>query len=199
METSAPIRITIGHGISENRAELVAAVNSLGYEVAAEVDSRRKLRERLRAERPDLVLTALEYDDGDVIGVLLEQSHTDPFPAIITTDTDSLRNVERALQDHVMAYLVEPVDKEQIKPTIYLVLKRFEEFQALRAEVEDLQQALADRKLIEQAKGMLMAREQLPEADAFRRMQKAASHRRVKLVELARAVLAAHDLALNGD
>ena len=69
-------------------------------------------------------------------------------------------------------------------------MRRFEQFQALRKEAADLTQALEDRKMIEQAKGILMKKAGLDEHDAFRRLQKLASDKNQKLVDAAQAVLA---------
>ena len=72
-------------------------------------------------------------------------------------------------------------------------MRRFEQFQALRRETVDLKQALEDRKLIERAKGLLMKKAELDEADAFRRLQKLASDQNRKLVEIARMLLTAEE------
>ena len=72
-------------------------------------------------------------------------------------------------------------------------MRRFEQFQALRREAADLKQALEDRKLIERAKGMLMKKAQLDEAEAFRRLQKLASDKNRKLVEIAKILLTAEE------
>ena len=72
-------------------------------------------------------------------------------------------------------------------------MRRFEQFEALRRETADLRQALEDRKVIERAKGILMKRARLDEQEAFRRLQKLASERNLKLVEMGRAVVTAED------
>ena len=72
-------------------------------------------------------------------------------------------------------------------------MRRFEQFQALRREAADLKQALEDRKLIERAKGVLMKKARLDEAEAFRRLQKLASDKNRKLVEIAQMLLTAEE------
>lgn len=89
-----------------------------------------------------------------------------------------------------MAYLVEPIDIDQIKPTIYLVLERFQQFESLKEENRDLKQALEDRKTIEKAKGILMGKMELNESEAFRELQKQASAKRIKLVKHAAEMIA---------
>ena len=76
-------------------------------------------------------------------------------------------------------------------PAIVLATSRFAEFQLLRREIDDLREALETRKLIEQAKGILMQRRRLNEADAFRLMQKQSQNENKRLVDIARAIITA--------
>ena len=101
--------------------------------------------------------------------------------------------IRRAEADHVLAYLVKPIKQADLEPAIAIAMRRFEQFQALRKEAADLRQALEDRKMIEKAKGILMKKAGLDEADAFRRLQKLASDKNQKLVEIARMILTAEE------
>ncbi|HVW39250.1 MAG TPA: ANTAR domain-containing protein, partial [Pirellulales bacterium] len=105
--------------------------------------------------------------------------------------------IERAEESHVFAYLLKPITQLQLEPAIMLAMRRHDEFQALKHEADDLRQALADRKLIERAKGLLMKHLNLDEQDAFRKLQKLASSKNKKLVEIAEMVLTMAE-ALNG-
>jgi len=92
-----------------------------------------------------------------------------------------------------MAYLIKPIKQADLETAIALAMRRFEQFQALRKEAGDLRQALEDRKVIERAKGVLMRWSGLDEAEAFRRLQRTASDRNLKLVEVARMLLVAEE------
>ncbi len=92
-----------------------------------------------------------------------------------------------------MAYLTKPAKPADIQAAIALAILRFEHFQKIRQETADLRQALEDRKLIERAKGVVMRRQHLDEPAAFRRLQKLASDRNLKLVEAARLILCAEE------
>lgn len=193
------ISILIAHpdaGVSET---LVQAIRELKYHVQAEVNSQQALLDECRRQRPNLIISSVDMRDGSAIDALIKISDENPIPAIVVTDNDSLKEVEHALEDHVMAYLLLPIDKDQIQPTIYLVLKRFEQFEALHEEVQDLRQTLADRKIIERAKGVLMSQEQCDEEDAFRKLQRTASDRRTKLVNIANEILATHEASDEDD
>ena len=99
----------------------------------------------------------------------------------------------RALTDHVMAYLVKPIDPEQLKAAITMAVLRFQHYLALRKEAADLRQALEDRKVIERAKGVLMKRAALDEPEAFRRLQKLASEKSRRLIDVAQMILVAEE------
>ena len=92
-----------------------------------------------------------------------------------------------------MAYLVKPIKQADLEPAIALAIRRFEQFQQLRQEADDLRQALEDRKVIERAKGVLMKKAQLDEQEAFRRLQKLARDKNKKIVEIARSILLAEE------
>jgi response regulator NasT len=92
-----------------------------------------------------------------------------------------------------MAYLVKPIKQGDLAPSIAVAVRRFEQFKTLRKETADLRQALADRKVIEKAKGILMKKGRLDESEAFRRLQKLASDKNHKLVEIASIIITAEE------
>jgi response regulator NasT len=101
--------------------------------------------------------------------------------------------IQRAEADHVMAFLVKPIKQADLEPAIAIAMRRFEQFQALQKETADLRQALEDRKVIEKAKGVLMKKAGLDENEAFRRLQRLASDRNRKLVDVAQMILTAEE------
>ena len=196
MSTNASSKqILLAHGNEGTRQVLRSILaDELGHRITAAVSTTEALLQGYREQLPDLVVSSVYLEDGDAIECLLEASKIAARPSIIVTTQGDLEHVERALDDHVMSYLVEPVSVDDLRPSIYLVLKRFEEFQELRQEVEELQEALRARKIIERAKGMLMQAKGLDEAEAFKRLQALASSKRKKLVEIAEALLLADEL-----
>jgi response regulator NasT len=113
-----------------------------------------------------------------------------PTPVILVSAYHDAESIERAVVDHVLGYLVKPISKADLQPTISVAMRRFAELQALRKESTDLRQALADRKVIEQAKGILMKLTGADEKDAFRRLQDLAAERNQKLIDAAQNIVA---------
>jgi response regulator NasT len=116
-----------------------------------------------------------------------------PVPVILVSGYHEPELIERALADHVLAYLIKPIKQADLETAIALAMRRFREFQALHQQADDLRQALEDRKLIERAKGVLMKRAGLEEADAFRRLQKLSSDKNQKMVQIARTIITADE------
>jgi response regulator NasT len=165
----------------------------LGHTVVAAAENGRELVEHCRSYLPDLVITDIKMPEMDGIDAANRIYQERPVPVILVSAHQEPALIERAEMDHVMAYFVKPIKLADLAPTIAIAVRRFEQFQSLRQEATDLRNALADRKVIEKAKGILMKKTGLDEADAFRRLQKLASEKNRKLVEIATMILTAEE------
>jgi AmiR/NasT family two-component response regulator len=165
----------------------------LGHTVVATAGTGRELVEQCRTTRPDLVITDIKMPDMDGIEAACQIYRDGPIPVILVSAYHDTEFIRRAEADHILAYLVKPIKQSDLEPAIAIATRRFEQFQALRKEAADLKQALEDRKTIEKAKGVLMKKAGLDEADAFRRLQKLASDKNRKLVEIAQMILTAEE------
>jgi AmiR/NasT family two-component response regulator len=161
----------------------------LGHTVTAAAENGAQLVDFCRFYQPDLVITDIKMPDLDGIDAAMKIYEDRPVPVILVSAYSDAKLIERAEADHIMAYLVKPIKQTDLEPAIGLAMRRFEQFEALRQEAADVRQALEDRKIIEQAKGILMKELGLSEVDAFRRLQKTASSKNLKLIELARLTL----------
>lgn len=166
----------------------------LGHEVVAVAGTGRELVEQCHSLHPDLVITDIKMPDMDGLDAAAEIYATRPVPVIVISAYHDHGLIERAEQNHVVAYLVKPIKQDDIAPAIAIAMRRFEEFQAMCHEASDLRQALEDRKLIERAKGVVMKRMGLNEPDAFTHLQKVASNRRCKVIEVARMILSVEEI-----
>jgi response regulator NasT len=170
----------------------------LGHTVVGTAATGAELVALCRAEKPDLVITDIKMPDMDGIDAAADICRDTPVPVILVSAFHERELLERAEAEHVLAYLVKPIKAADLVPAIGIALRRFKQFQALRQEAADLRQALEDRKLIERAKGVLMKRAAMDEAEAFRRMQKLASEKSRKLVDIATAILMAEEAVAAG-
>jgi response regulator NasT len=165
----------------------------LGHTVVAVAKTGAELVEQCRTSHPELVITDIKMPDMDGIEAAGKLYRQNPVPVILVSAYNDPEFIRRAEADHVLAYLIKPIKAADLEPAIAIAMRRFEQFQALRKEATDLKQALEDRKTIERAKGILMKKAGLDEHDAFRRLQKLASDKNKKLIEIAQVILTADE------
>ncbi len=189
-----PLRILIADDEAIRLMSLRTQLLTLGMEVVAEATTGREAVRFARAHRPDVAILDIKMPDGDGIEAAREITGTRAIPIILLTAYADPPLVERAAAAGVFAYLVKPVGEEDLLPTILTARARFGEFQDLRKEVTTLSEALEARKVIERAKGILMDRLRISEAEAFRRMQIQSQRENKRLVEIARAIMTAHPM-----
>jgi response regulator NasT len=102
--------------------------------------------------------------------------------------------MDAAIEAGVSAYIVDGLQAERVKPVLDVAMKRFNREQKLLDELSDTRRQLADRKLIERAKGVLMARNRLTEDEAYQRLRSMAMNKKLKLAEVAQRILDVEDL-----
>lgn len=187
------LRIAVADDEPDMRDYFKKCLTRLGHQVVAVAETGRELVEQCRALHPDLVITDIRMPDLDGIDAAVQIYRDCPIPVILVSAFHDPDLIERAEADHIMGYLVKPIKQVDLVPTMALAMKRFDQFQQLRKEAADLRQALEDRKVIEKAKGILMKRVAIDEQDAFRRLQKLASEKSRKLIDIAHMVVVAEE------
>jgi AmiR/NasT family two-component response regulator len=187
------LRIVVADDEADMRDYFKKILPRLGHTVVGTAENGRELVEQSRKLEPDLVITDIKMPDMDRIEAAAALYQQRPVPVILVSAHHDPELIKRAEADHIMGYLVKPIKQQDMEPVIGLAMKRFEQFQALRQEAADLRHALEDRKMIERAKGILMKKVKLDEQDAFRRLQKLASDKNLKLVEIARMLVTADE------
>ncbi len=194
MNSDRHLRIAVADDEPDMRLFFRELLPHLGHEVVAEAATGRELVERCRGTRPDLVITDIKMPDMDGIEAAAEANRDGRVPVILITAHHDAENLARMAPDYVMAYLAKPVKPVDLGAAVRLAMLRFEQFQALSRESADLRQALEDRKLIERAKGAVMRRLRVDEAEAYRRLRRCASDNNRKLAEVARSILASEEV-----
>jgi two-component system, response regulator PdtaR len=173
---------------------LKKALAGLGYDVIGEAKNGEEAVSLAEQLQPDAILMDIRMPKLDGIAATERIMEARPTAIVMITAYNERELVNAALHAGASGYLVKPVSDEQIEPALTVALSRFAELRELRGEVSDLKEALETRKLVEQAKGILMRRLQLPENEAYQRLQKVSRDRRQSLKQTAEQVLAAADL-----
>ncbi|MDF1656246.1 MAG: ANTAR domain-containing protein [Verrucomicrobiales bacterium] len=189
---SGPHSIFIAHSLPETRETLEKELKSLGHEIVGISSSCKETLEHVIANPPRLIVSGIDFPDGDGVDTLVKISESRILPSIVVTSNATLERVERAMDDHVMAYLMEPVDAVDLKPSIHVVLRRFEQFEELHQEVRELKGALSTRKKVERAKGILMAKNELTEEEAYLQLRASATKNRISMSKVADLIIDTH-------
>ena len=192
MEQSAsmsPLKVVVVEDDATVRVFLKEALEKLGHEVVGEAATGTDMVRTVLELEPDVVVFDIHLPRLNGLDALRQIYQERVVAAVaITADRDQ-ELVRRALEEHVLAYLVKPVEAHQLGPALMIARAQFAELRELSQENASLRQALQNRKIIERAKGVLMKRYRWTEAEAFRRLQRGAMNRRTTMVELAQNVL----------
>jgi response regulator NasT len=188
--TDSRLRVVVVEDDEATRLALTEALkDKFGHEVVGEAATGPEMVEVVAQTMPDVVLFDIHLPGLDGLTALKHINEQLPVAAVAITADRDLELVRRASEEQVLAFLVKPFELYQLGPILQVARARFEELQGLSSENQRLQQTLENRKLIERAKGVLMKRHRWGEAEAFRRLQRAAMNRRTTMADLARKVL----------
>jgi response regulator NasT len=190
---NSSLRIAVADDEPDMRDYFRKILARLGHRVVAVAQTGSELVEQCQTMHPELVITDIKMPDMDGIEAAERIYRGSPIPIILVSAYHDAELIARAEADHVLGYLVKPIKQADLTPAIALAMRRFEQLEALRKETADLRQALEARKTIERAKGILMKKAGLDEQAAFSRLQKLASDKNLKLVEIARTILTAEE------
>ncbi len=184
-------RVVIADDESIVRTDLKEMLTSLGYLVVGEVGDGRSAVNVARELKPDVVIMDIKMPDMDGIEAAKILTEEQIAPVILLTAYGQKELVDRAKEAGVVGYLVKPFREADLSPAIEIATSRFNEFRIMQQEVQDLQNALETRKLVDRAKGILMDTQGMSEADAFRKIQKMSMNTRKSMREVAEAIILA--------
>ena len=185
------MRVLIAEDETIIRLDLRDLLERAGFVVVAEAHDGLEAVELARAERPDVAIMDVKMPRLDGIEAARRILDERPIPIVMLTAYGQEELVSRAVEAGVFGYLVKPFREADLLPAIRTARARHEELAALREEADSLAEALAARKAIERAKGLLMEKEGLSERDAFARLRRASQVSGKPLRVVAEAVLAA--------
>lgn len=175
-------------------AILVEGLRAAGIEDVFVIGETAHLLKRLVDLNPDVVIIDLASPSRDTLDAMLQVSRVVERPVAMFVDQSDTAMIEAAVDAGVSAYIVDGLKKERVKPIVDMAISRFNAFARLQAELKAAKSELADRKVIEKAKGILMKQKGLNEAEAYALMRTKAMKDSIKLVDLAKSIVTAADL-----
>jgi len=171
------------------RLDIVETLREAGFDVVAEAGDGATAVELARQHKPDVIVMDIKMPTMDGIEAA-EQIRELKIPVVLLTAFSQRELVERAAEAGAMAYVVKPFSPSDLLPAVEVALSRHAQLSALETDITDLQERLETRKLIDQAKGLLIAKNLVKdEPDAFRWIQKSSMDRRLSMSQVARTVI----------
>lgn len=192
--TDTHLRVLI---VDQNLARatiLEEGLREAGYRDIIVVRDMQNLMQRIIDEEPDVILIDLENPNRDVLEQMFRVSRVVQRPVAMFVDSADRGAIEAAVDAGVSAYVVDGLRKERVRAIVETSISRFRAFEKLRVELDETRRQLADRKLIDRAKGILMKQRGLAEEEAYEAMRKAAMDANLRLSEVARSVITAAGL-----
>ncbi len=173
------------------RLDLKEMLEEEGVEVVGEAADGEAAVRLAREREPDLVIMDVKMPGMDGLAAAERIAEETSCAVLILTAFSQKDLVRRAAEAGAMGYLVKPFQKSDLLPAIEIALARHEQMEALRKEGEDARQRLETRKAVDRAKGKLMDRESMTEAEAFRHIQKRAMDERRSMRDIALEIASA--------
>lgn len=190
------LRVMLVDNYVERTAPLKQSLTEAGYEVIAQLTDTVNLDDAVSRLQPDIVIIDTESPSRDTLEHIIVMSQNTPRPVVMFTHDGDTGKMRLATRAGVCAYVVGTVPDERLKPVINAAIVRFEEYSALRTELEEAHLKLSERKVIERAKGLLMKQRGVDEDEAYSLLRNMAMSQNTRLAVLAEQVLQAAKLLL---
>ena len=192
------MRIVIVDDSGLRATVLEDGLREAGYDDIHLVPPRGAFVARIERMAPDVVLIDLGNPSRDTLEEMLTVSRALAKPIAMFVDQSDDSMIEAAIDAGISAYVVDGLRKERVKPIINLAVRRFQAFARMQTELAEARTELADRKIIDRAKAILIATRGLTEPDAYAALRKAAMNQNKKIVDVASAIITAADLLGSG-
>ncbi len=190
------LRVLVVDSSRERAADVCAALALAGHQVAAVLSSALDLSDQVLATKPDVIFIQADSPSRDTLEHLATMNRDCPRPVLLfSQDTDSAM-IRRAVKAGVSSYVVDSVSAERLDSLVEVAIAQFEEFQTLRAELDDANRKLSERIVVDKAKGLLMKARGLDEEAAYHALRKLAMERGRKLADVAQDVIDMANLLL---
>ena len=170
-------------------ALLEQALIDAGFVVLARLSPAENLVERVSELQPDVTIIDIESPSRDTLEDMATLNRDNPHPIVMFTAEDNIDTMRIAMRNGVSAYIVDGLEVSRVKSIVDVAIARFREFHALKTELERARCELEDRKLLDRAKGLLMAHRGLSEPEAYNAIRKLAMDRSQRMVDVARNII----------
>ncbi len=183
--------------IDENRIRasiIEEGLREAGHGRVAVIHDVNEVGRTIELTAPDVIFIDLENPKRDTLEHFFSLSRAVQRPIAMFVDRSDGAMIEKAVEAGVSAYVVDGLRKERVKPILDMAVSRFNAFSRLTRELEEARSALEERKIIDQAKGILMKTRGLSEPDAYALLRSTAMNQNRRIVEIAQSLVTAASL-----
>ncbi|WP_438970372.1 ANTAR domain-containing response regulator [Methylophaga sp.] len=174
--------------------KLEKALANTGYNIIFEGNTLQQLLSLKWSVEPELIIAIMDTSDKQVLNKFKVINEQFPLPIVIFTHDDRDDAIEQAIEAGVSAYIVDGLREDRVQPILRTALARFKQYQTMQNQLKELKTSLADRKVIDRAKGLIMEQRQCTEDEAYRMLRSSAMNQNMRLAQLAQNILATANL-----
>lgn len=198
-ESKVPVRdsalkVMIVDADGERSRQLRGALSLAGYHVVAELREAIDLPDAVAGMKPHIVIIAANSPDRDTLEQISLTTKNAPRPVVMFTQDRASDTIKASVNAGVSAYVVDGLDMDRLKPILEVACARFEAHQELSLKLASTERALAERKSVERAKGLLMERRGMNEDNAYKELRSLAMTTGKSMGEVAETLIAAAHL-----
>jgi response regulator NasT len=194
MAPDSPLKIVIVDESPIRATIIEEGLREAGFTQVVRVAEMANLLARVYAVDPDVIIIDLENPSRDVLEQMFQVSRVVKRPVAMFVDQSDSASIRSAVDAGVSAYVVDGLKKERVKHILDMCVLRFKAFTGLQDELDRAKSALADRKVIDRAKGILMKARSVGEEEAYALMRRAAMNENKRIVDIAQSIVTAADL-----
>ncbi|MDR3438214.1 ANTAR domain-containing protein [Telmatospirillum sp.] len=188
------LRIILVDDEPQRTSLLSDALTAHGFQVVAVFATGADLPRQVAELEADIIVADLDSPDRDTLESMRQVTFDQARPVVMFSQDGNPETIRAAIEAGVSAYVVDGLKPERVRPVLDVAIARFAQFQELRSELDKARSTLAERKLVERAKGILMKRRGLGEEEAYKLMRKMAMDQKARLVDIANKIIEAAEL-----
>ena len=185
--------LVIGDHVART-AIIEAGLRDAGYRQVAMLHDMQAVGQAIKRTQPDIIVIDLEHPNNKRLDAVFELSRRVKRPIVLFVDNADQRSIQAAVDAGISAYIVNGLRQERVKPIVEMAISRFESFSRLQRELDEARSELAGRKMIDQAKSILMTSKGLTEPEAYALLRKTAMDQNRKIADIAQSLVTASKL-----
>lgn len=171
------------------RMDVAMMLKDAGYEVVGEAGDGEKAIELVHTLKPDLIIMDIKMPKLDGLKTSKIISNKFNIPILLLTAYSQKEFIDKAKQSNILGYLVKPISEANLIPAVEIALNQAENINTFKDKIENINEKLKNRKIVEKAKGILMKQLHLTEEGAYQKIQRISMNNQVSIEKVAKKIL----------